>query len=74
MSKPENDLKLEQDAIQADYAKVERQERVRAARDEFNAIWKAEKATLAQVWRADMNRIELVAWRFFLKGKGLHHG
>lgn len=65
------DLKSEQDAIQADYAKVERQERVRDARDEFNAIWKAEKATLAQAWRADMNRIELVAWRFFLRGKGL---
>ena len=58
-------------AAEQPFHEFERQERLRLARDEFNLIWKAEKATMAQAWRADMNRIELVAWRFFLKGKGL---
>jgi len=52
-------------------AMIERQKRIRAARDEFNAIWKREKATLSQAWGANMNRAELLAWRFYLIGKGI---
>lgn len=50
---------------------IERQERMRTARDEFNALWKAEKPLRSAVWRAQMNRAELLAWQFFLRGKGL---
>ena len=47
------------------------QQKVALDRVEFENIWKAEKSAITQAWRADANRIELVAWRFFLHGKGL---
>lgn len=52
-------------------ADIERQERMRQARDEFNALWAGEKPVHMRNFGPAMLRAELLAWQFFLRGKGL---
>lgn len=48
-----------------------RQDCMRAARDEFNAIWREDKAQRNRAFAGVVVRAELLAWEFFLRGKGL---
>lgn len=50
---------------------IARQEAIRAAREEFNALWEKCGVPLSRFYDTTPYRIELLAWEFFLRGKGL---
>jgi hypothetical protein len=50
---------------------IAHQEKMRSARDEFNAAWEASKPELGRKFGAIMQPAELLAWKFFKLGKGL---
>lgn len=48
---------------------IEHAAKMRAVRDEFNAIWRVQQAEISRTFGSQMTRAEMMAWEFFKLGK-----